>query len=85
MCALMDFKSKLKQLRSQQDISIRKLGEKTAISYSILNAIENGRFQPTKEIVISLAYALKYDDIKELLDIAGLDADKDTGTPLGKK
>jgi transcriptional regulator with XRE-family HTH domain len=66
-----EFNSKLKQLRQERDISIRKLGEKTGISYSILNSIENGRFQPSREIVVSLAYALKYDAIEELLEIAG--------------
>ncbi|NOU98067.1 helix-turn-helix domain-containing protein [Paenibacillus sp. LMG 31456] len=67
----MDFSSKLKELRQQRDISLRKLGEKASISYSILNSIENGRFQPSKEIVISLAYALRYENVEELLVIAG--------------
>jgi transcriptional regulator with XRE-family HTH domain len=65
------FASKLKELRQQRDISLRKLGEKAGISYSILNAIENGRYQPTRETVISLAYALKHEDVEELLVLAG--------------
>ncbi|MFD0678006.1 MULTISPECIES: helix-turn-helix domain-containing protein [unclassified Paenibacillus] len=67
----MDFSSKLKELRQQRDISLRKLGEKASISYSILNSIENGRFQPSKEIVISLAYALRVENVEELLVLAG--------------
>ncbi|MNI03841.1 helix-turn-helix protein [compost metagenome] len=67
----MEFASKLKELRQQRDISLRKLGEKASVSYSILNSIENGRFQPSKEIVISLAYALRVEDVGQLLKLAG--------------
>jgi transcriptional regulator with XRE-family HTH domain len=67
----LEFNTKLKELRQLRDISLRKLGEKAGVSYSILNSIENGRFQPTKEVVISLAYALKYENIEELLVLAG--------------
>ncbi|MEI7025526.1 helix-turn-helix domain-containing protein [Paenibacillus sp. y28] len=67
----MEFKDKLKELRRQRDISLRKLGEKAGISYSILNAIENGRFHPSKEIVISIAYALRCEQMEELLALAG--------------
>jgi transcriptional regulator with XRE-family HTH domain len=66
-----EFKDKLKELRQQRDISLRKLGEKAGVSYSILNSIENGRFQPSKDIVISIAYALKYENVEELLAMAG--------------
>jgi transcriptional regulator with XRE-family HTH domain len=72
-----EFSSKLKELRLQRDISLRKLGEKTGISYSILNSIENGRFQPSKEIVVSLAYALRHDNVEELLNIAGYNSSED--------
>jgi transcriptional regulator with XRE-family HTH domain len=70
----LEFKNKLKELRQERDISLRKLGEKASVSYSILNAIENGRFQPSREVVISLAYALKYDNIEELLTLAGYES-----------
>jgi transcriptional regulator with XRE-family HTH domain len=73
-----EFKDKLKELRQQRDISLRKLGEKASVSYSILNAIENGRFQPSKEIVISLAYALRYENVEELLEMAGVDSAADS-------
>jgi transcriptional regulator with XRE-family HTH domain len=66
-----EFKDKLKELRQQRDISLRKLGEKAGVSYSILNSIENGRFQPSKDIVISIAYALRYENVEELLVMAG--------------
>ncbi|MBE1443139.1 helix-turn-helix transcriptional regulator [Paenibacillus sp. OAS669] len=66
-----EFSIKLKQLRMQQDISLRKLGEKAGVSYSIINSIENGRFQPTRETVIALAKALRYESVSDLLVLAG--------------
>lgn len=72
----MEFATKLKELRQRRDLSLRKLGEKAGISYSILNSIENGRIQPSKEIIIALAYALKVEDSTELLAIAGYDSVK---------
>ncbi|NHN32898.1 helix-turn-helix domain-containing protein [Paenibacillus agricola] len=70
----MEFGTKLKELRQLRDISLRKLGEKAGISYSILNSIENGRIQPSREIVASLAYALKVENSTELLALAGYDS-----------
>jgi transcriptional regulator with XRE-family HTH domain len=70
----LEFKNKLKELRQERELSLRKLGEKAGISYSILNAIENGRFHPSKEAVISLAYALKVENAAELLAIAGYES-----------
>jgi transcriptional regulator with XRE-family HTH domain len=70
-----EFSKKLKEIRQQRDISLRKLGEKAGVSYSILNSIENGRFQPSKEIVISLAHALRYENVNELLCVAGYDSE----------
>lgn len=68
-----EFRIRLKQLRMQQDITLRKLGEKAGVSYSILNSIENGRYQPSRETVIALANALRYEPISELLVLAGYD------------
>jgi transcriptional regulator with XRE-family HTH domain len=65
------FGIKLKKLRQQRDVSLRKLGEKAGVSYSIMNSIENGRFHPSKETVISLANALRCDSNEELLLLAG--------------
>ncbi|WP_179232921.1 helix-turn-helix domain-containing protein [Paenibacillus rigui] len=66
----MNLGSRLKQLRQQQDISLRKLGEKAGVSYSIMNSIENGRFLPSPEVIVSLANVLHYDDVDELLKLA---------------
>lgn len=66
----MNLGSRLKQLRQQQDISLRKLGEKAGVSYSIMNSIENGRFLPSPEVIVSLANVLQYDDVDELLKLA---------------
>jgi len=79
---LMEFVEKLKELRQLRGISLRKLGEKACVSYSIMNAIENGRFQPSQEVVVSIAYALKYDDVEALLASAGYDVAKNSSNGL---
>ncbi|MFD0695153.1 helix-turn-helix domain-containing protein [Paenibacillus sp. GCM10027628] len=67
----MEFKHKLKELRQQQDLTLRKLGEKAGVSYSILNAIENGRINPSEDVVLALAAALRVENRAELLALAG--------------
>ncbi|MFH5185576.1 Dabb family protein [Paenibacillus sp. TAB 01] len=76
----MNLGSKLKQLRQRQDITLRKLGEKAGVSYSIMNAIENGRFQPSADVIRSLANVLQYDEVEELLRLAEAPAEGMTGT-----
>ncbi|NQX67841.1 helix-turn-helix transcriptional regulator [Paenibacillus alba] len=66
----MKFHVRLKELRQQQNLTLRKLGEKAGVSYSILNSIENGRMEPSKDVVIALAIALKIEDREELLSLA---------------
>ncbi|MEC0226622.1 helix-turn-helix domain-containing protein [Paenibacillus alba] len=66
----MKFHVRLKELRQQQNLTLRKLGEKAGVSYSILNSIENGRIEPSKDVVIALAIALKIEDREELLSLA---------------
>jgi transcriptional regulator with XRE-family HTH domain len=63
------FHTRLKELRQQQNLTLRKLGEKAGVSYSILNSIENGRIQPSKDVVIALTIALKIEDKEELLTL----------------
>ncbi|SDO04502.1 Helix-turn-helix [Paenibacillus sp. yr247] len=65
----MAFHTRLKELRQQQNLTLRKLGEKAGVSYSILNSIENGRIEPSKDVVIALAIALKVEDREELLSL----------------
>lgn len=67
----MDFAHKLKALRQQREMTLRKLGEKACISYSLINSIENGRLQPSEETIISIANVLRYEEIDELLVLAG--------------
>ena len=55
----MAFHIRLKELRQQQNLTLRKLGEKAGISYSILNSIENGRILPSKDVALALAIALR--------------------------
>lgn len=66
----MTFHTKLKELRQGQNLTLRKLGEKAGVSYSILNSIENGRIQPSKDVALALANALKLVDKEELLSLA---------------
>ncbi|NOV02623.1 helix-turn-helix domain-containing protein [Paenibacillus planticolens] len=63
------FHTRLKELRQQQNLTLRKLGEKAGVSYSILNGIENGRIQPSKDVVMALTIALKLEDKEELLSL----------------
>ncbi len=68
--AAVAFHTKLKELRQQQNLTLRKLGEKAGISYSILNSIENGRIEPSKDVALALAIALKIEDREEFLTLA---------------
>jgi len=65
------FGDRVKQLRQERELSLRKLGEKAGVSYSIMNSIENGRFQPSRESVVAIAKALRYDNIRELIVLCG--------------
>jgi putative transcriptional regulator len=64
------FHIRLKELRTQQNLTLRKLGEKAGISYSILNSIENGRIIPSKDVALSLAIALRLEDRDALVSLA---------------
>ncbi|MGG1551097.1 MULTISPECIES: helix-turn-helix domain-containing protein [Paenibacillus] len=66
----MAFHIRLKELRQQQNLTIRKLSEKAGISYSVLNAIENGRTLPSKDVALALAIALRLEDRDALIDLA---------------
>ncbi|CAH1228342.1 hypothetical protein PAECIP111891_06280 [Paenibacillus allorhizoplanae] len=66
----MAFHKRLKELRQQQNLTLRKLGEKAGISYSILNSIENGRIIPSKDVALALAIALKIDDREAFVALA---------------
>lgn len=62
---------RMKELRMQQEWTLRKLSEKSGVSYSLISAIESNELQPTREAVLSLARALKCEDPAELLGLAG--------------
>ncbi|CAN7756184.1 helix-turn-helix transcriptional regulator [Paenibacillus sp. LjRoot153] len=66
----MAFHNRLKELRQQQNLTLRKLGEKAGISYSILNSIENGRIIPSKDVALALAIALKIEDRESFVALA---------------
>lgn len=65
------FGQKVEQLRKERDLTLRKLAEKSGISYSLIPSIVSGERVPTKEAILSLARALQYDDTEELLRLAG--------------
>jgi transcriptional regulator with XRE-family HTH domain len=69
--AAVKFGQKIEQMRKQRDMTLRKLAEKSQISYSLIQSMVNDERVPTKEAVLSLARALQYDDTEELLRLAG--------------
>ncbi|OAS23763.1 helix-turn-helix domain-containing protein [Paenibacillus oryzisoli] len=66
----MAFHIRLKELRLQHNLTLRKLGEKAGVSYSILNSIENGRIIPSKDVALALAIALKIEDRETFIALA---------------
>ena len=75
------FGKKINELRLKNDMSLRDLGEKAGVSYSFINSIENGRYSPSRETVISLANALKGADKNELLLLAGFSPEREVKIP----
>ncbi|MDQ1910281.1 helix-turn-helix transcriptional regulator [Paenibacillus sp. GD4] len=67
----MTFGQQLQHLRKQRDMTLRKLAEKSGVSYSLIQSIERDERVPTKEAILSLARALQYDQPEELLRLAG--------------
>lgn len=67
----MTFGQKLEQLRKQRNMTLRKLAEKSGISYSLIQFMVKDERIPTKEAIHSLARALQYEDTEELLRLAG--------------
>ena len=65
-----NFGRKLKELRLRGNLSLRDLGERSGVSYSFIGSLESGRFNPSRETVVSLAKALGADE-NEFLLLAG--------------
>ena len=68
---MVQFGIRIRRLRHQHNFSLRELGERSGVSYSFINSIENNRFNPSRETVIALADALSFGDKDELLLLAG--------------
>ncbi|MBP1967090.1 helix-turn-helix domain-containing protein [Paenibacillus aceris] len=68
---MVQFGLRIRQLRKQNHFTLRELGERSGVSYSFINSIENNRFSPSRETVIALADALNRADKDELLLLAG--------------
>ncbi|MCD1259478.1 helix-turn-helix transcriptional regulator [Paenibacillus athensensis] len=77
---MIEFGNRIKRLRQQQNFSLRELGERSGISYSFINSIENNRFSPSRETVIALARALPGSDMNDLLLLAGFAPEEDEFT-----
>ncbi|WP_181592996.1 helix-turn-helix domain-containing protein [Paenibacillus sp. YN15] len=67
----MTFGQKIELLRTQRNMTLRKLAEKSGISYSLIQSIIQDDRVPAKEAIPSLARALFYEDVEELLKLAG--------------
>jgi transcriptional regulator with XRE-family HTH domain len=83
---MIEFGHRIKRLRQQRALSLRELGERSGVSYSFINSIENNRFNPSRETVIALADTLNSPDKNELLLLAGFapieeDPTSSTGAP----
>ncbi|MDU0203816.1 MULTISPECIES: helix-turn-helix transcriptional regulator [Paenibacillus] len=68
---MVQFGLQIRQLRKMNHFTLRELGERSGVSYSFINSIENNRFNPSRETVIALADALNSADKDELLLLAG--------------
>jgi transcriptional regulator with XRE-family HTH domain len=68
---MVQFGIRIRDLRKMNNFSLRELGERSGVSYSFINSIENNRFNPSRETVISLADALRTAEKDELLLLAG--------------
>lgn len=68
---MVQFGLRIRQLRKQNHFTLRELGERSGVSYSFINSIENNRFSPSRETVIALTDALNRADKDELLLLAG--------------
>ncbi|MNR31814.1 HTH-type transcriptional regulator Xre [compost metagenome] len=68
---MVQFGNRIRQLRKLNNFSLRELGERSGVSYSFINSIENNRFSPSRETVIALADALRIAEKDELLLLAG--------------
>lgn len=49
---------KLKTLRTEQNLSVRQLAEKTGVNISNISRIETGKISPTVDVLDRLAKAL---------------------------
>lgn len=70
----MTFGQKIEQLRKQENMTLRKLAEKSGISYSLIQSMIKDERVPTQEAVLSLARALHYEHPEELVELAGYES-----------
>ncbi|PIC96922.1 hypothetical protein CSV69_05255 [Sporosarcina sp. P26b] len=65
-----EFGNCLRKLRTQGQMSLRYLAERSNLSYSFVDSLEKGRYKPTREAVYTLSEELKT-DANMLLKLAG--------------
>lgn len=64
------FGEQIRKLRKSKRLTLRGLADKSNLSYSFIGALENGRYNPSRESIYSLAKPLGA-DVNELLTLAG--------------
>lgn len=67
----------IKELRLKNDLSLRDLAERSGMSYSFINSIENNRYSPSRDTVLALADSLRGANKNELLLLAGFSPEAD--------
>lgn len=76
------FGEQIRKLRKSERLTLRGLADKSNLSYSFIGSLENGRYNPSRESIYSLAKPLGA-DVNELLMLAGFLPDQaDAGEDL---
>lgn len=63
----MNIGRKLKVLRNEQGIGIKKLAERVDVNYTYLSKIENNKANPSKETIKRIAKYFNYDEDELLI------------------
>jgi transcriptional regulator with XRE-family HTH domain len=76
------FGERLHELRQRKKLSMRALAEKVEVDFSYISQIEHGKKQPSKDLIIRLARALRANEDELLIAAGHLPAD--VGEILGR-
>lgn len=59
----------IKQLRWEQNLTLRQLAKLSGVNYSTISNIENGQTSPTQKVALAICRGLN----KEVIDVFNLD------------